>query len=207
MFDFVDFVEHSQSTQFGFVLNYGASALFSQGVKISEPTALYSKDELFDFADVALSWFNKFIANTPQELKVFVQNFCALNLADVYKSIKSAQDPLIAAYKNAVSALLVGTSYYTLHQEYFALQRKLSESTQKKEYWLNMRLVQSEELALSLFEVLERLESKGYVSEIMGEDFMPLARNNNNTLKGLVDNKYLNEMLRLRSERREKILV
>lgn len=154
--DFVDFVEHSQSTQFGFVLNGCASVLLCENVQISLPTQLYRDDNLNFFSKIVMSYFNAFVNEHPQELKVYLQNLCYLDVGEICNSISSSNTKKSTAYDAVVFKLLNGTSYYLEHKELlnschktFALQKNAQELYVKNIEKLNV-LVREKDKACDL---------------------------------------------------------
>ena len=103
--------------EFGFVINKCASVLLSENVSLTQPTQLYRDEHLALFSKIALSYFNAFVNEHPQELRVYLQNLCTLDVGEVCKIIASSDKQDSASYDEAVSTLLHGTSYYKNHQK------------------------------------------------------------------------------------------
>lgn len=191
--DFVDFVEHSQSSQFGFVLGYGACILASAGVVQSIPSALYARKELCEFSKIALSWFNRCLQSHPNELRVFLQNLCALDVDKACAEISSCNDTT-AAHDVVVSKLLVGTSYFELHRQHFDDVDRLIGIQEKNRDLSEMDCAQKCYHILFLTGVLDVLESKGYVTQLFGADFMPQLRDAARDFKECTSQKHLKQV-------------
>lgn len=113
LLDFVDFVEHSQSTQFGFVVCNRSAELFSPAVKLDKYVpVMYQKKELSEFCGIAFSWLNSILHNNADDLRVYAQNLCGLDVDYLSKILLSSDNMKTFVHDCARDTLLPGTSAY-----------------------------------------------------------------------------------------------
>ena len=177
--DFVDFVEHSQATQFGFVICDGARMVVSSNVKLSVPAELYAGKELCEFSKIVFSWFNTFMQGHPSELKVYLQNLCSFDVREVSSWILSSDEIKSTSHDAVIEKLLVGTAHYKYYQEFFDLldeSEKLSDRCQELYQQNIARLakltVARNETIVHLHGVIKKLDAAGSVTRVLGQDYM-----------------------------------
>lgn len=139
--DFVDFLEHSNAGQFGFVTQ-DAALIFSPNIALSDAPLVYQRKQQALFADIIFSWFRAVTSVYTRELPIFVHNLCACyaKIPAMLLDVKAGKTDASLATHALWSTLLQGTEYFAFYKVVEQKDKQLRDENKELIDMLNWAL-------------------------------------------------------------------